>query len=158
MTATRTSAVLRRARRLVTFGLMLALLSVVVPDAGHPDARFALVKVDGVHGVDASDKTVWILALGSDARPGQAVLGSRADAIQLVGVNAESHRGVTIGIPRDSYVDIPGHGRNKLNAAMVYGGPQAMADAVAGLVGIRPDYVFVTSFRGLPIFGIRGLR
>jgi LCP family protein required for cell wall assembly len=67
---------------------------------------------------------------------------------------------VTIGIPRDSYVDIPGHGRDKINAAMVYGGPQASADAVAGLMGIRPDYVMVTSFRGLirMVSGIHGIR
>ena len=54
-----------------------------------------------------------------------------------------------IGIPRDSYVDIPGHGRDKINASMVYGGPQLMAQAVANMVGLRPDYVFTTSFWGM---------
>jgi anionic cell wall polymer biosynthesis LytR-Cps2A-Psr (LCP) family protein len=29
---------------------------------------------------------------------------------------------VLISIPRDSYVDIPGHGWNKINAALAYGG------------------------------------
>ena len=62
----------------------------LVPDAGQPEARFGLVKVDGVHGVDAADDVTWILALGSDARPGQPVLGSRSDAIQLVGINAKT--------------------------------------------------------------------
>ena len=92
---------------------------------------------------------MWILALGSDARPGQPVLRSRGDAIQLVGLNAETGHATIIGIPRDSYVDIPGHGSDKINAAMVYGGPQLMAQAVAGMVGLEPHYVFTTSFRGM---------
>ena len=53
-----------------------------------------------------------------------------------------------IGIPRDSYVDIRGHGRNKINASMFFGGPQLMADSVGRLVGVRPDYVFTTGFLG----------
>jgi LCP family protein required for cell wall assembly len=86
--------------------------------------------------------------LGSDARPGQPVLRSRADAIQLVGVNTRTGAGTVIGIPRDSYVDVPGHGRNKINSSMLYGGPQLMARSVQGMVGIRPDYVFTASFWG----------
>ncbi|MEP7092019.1 MAG: LCP family protein, partial [Nocardioidaceae bacterium] len=91
---------------------------------------------------------VWVLCLGSDARPGQGLLTERADAIQLVGLNLDTGAGTMIGIPRDSYVEIPGHGRNKINASMTYGGPQLMADSVAGLVGVRPDYVFTTGFLG----------
>ncbi len=151
---------LRRSRRLVVFGTLLALLAVIVPDSGREPARFALIKLNEVHGVDAADHTVWILALGSDARPGEAFLGSRSDAIQLVGINAKNHHAVTIGVPRDSYVDIPGHGRNKINAAMTVGGPQATAQAVTNLIGIRPDYVFVTSFKGMinMVGGINGIR
>jgi LCP family protein required for cell wall assembly len=156
----RRGLVLSKLRRWAVFVLLLGLLAVSVPEDVRPEAEFALVKVQGAEGVDAADDVVWILALGSDARPGQSVLRSRSDAVQLVGVNARTHHGVTIGIPRDSYVDIPGHGRDKINAAMVYGGPQASADAVAGLMGIRPDYVMVTSFPGLVrmVSGIHGIR
>ncbi len=150
---------LRAWRRLVTFTALLALLAVTVPDANHSEADYALVKLDGVHGLDATDHIVWILALGSDARPGEPFLGSRSDAIQLVGINVGTHHAVTIGVPRDSYVDIPGHGRDKINAAMVYGGPPATAAAVSGLLGISIDYVFVTSFPGLKrmVGGIHGV-
>lgn len=157
----RAAAVLaRRVWRWSVFAALLAGLAVVVPDAAQSPARFALMRVSAVHGVDAADSVVWILALGSDARPGQPILGSRSDAIQLVGIDARTHRAVTIGVPRDSYVDIPGAGRDKINAAMVYGGPRATAAAVAGLTGITPDYVFVTSFRGLisMVGGINGIR
>jgi LCP family protein required for cell wall assembly len=147
-------------RRLATFAALLAVLGLAVPDASRPEAQFALIKLDQVQGLDATDDVVWILALGSDARPGQPVLGSRSDAIQLVGINTKTHRGVTIGVPRDSWVPIAGAGMDKINAGMVYGGAQGMADAVSYLLGITPDYVFVTSFPGLihMVGGINGIR
>lgn len=150
----------RRTRRLATFALLLALLGLTVPDAGRSEAQFTLIKLDSVSGLDAADDVVWILALGSDARPGEPVLGSRTDAIQLVGINTQTHTGVTIGVPRDSYVEIPGVGSDKINAAMVYGGPEATAGAVAALTDITPDYVFVTSFKGLKrmVDGVGGVK
>ena len=145
---TRTSTVVKHARRFVVLGLLLAFVAVVVPDSGRQRFDASLMKVDGVTGIDTDPGVVWILALGSDARPGQSVLSSRADTIQLVGFNPHTGHATVIGIPRDSYVDIPGHGRNKINSSMVYGGPQLMAQSVANMVGIAPDYVFTTSFWG----------
>lgn len=139
---------LRRVRRLVPLVLVLALTALVVPPATVRDAPMSLVKVQSAENVDRHPDVVWVLMLGSDARPGQAVLRSRADAIQLVGINTRTRAGVAIGIPRDSYVPVPGYGRQKINSAMVFGGPQLMARAVGDMVGIRPDYVFTTSFPG----------
>lgn len=136
-------------KRTIGLALSLILLSLAVPDSSRLEAQYALVELGGVHGVDATDGVIWILALGSDARPGEPVLASRSDAIQLVGIDAATRSAVTIGVPRDSYVDIPGYGSDKINAAMTYGGPAATADAIAALTGITPDYVFVTSFPGL---------
>ena len=149
----------RRVRRTTALVAMLALVGLGVPDSEREATEYALIKVEGARGVDSADPVVWILALGSDARPGQPVLRSRSDAIQLVGINARTRSAVTIGIPRDSYVAIPGHGSDKINAAMVYGGPQATAATVASLTGIRPDYVVVTSFPGLVrmVNGVRGV-
>jgi len=144
----RMSAVARHARRFVVLGVLLALIAVVVPDAGRQRFDASLMKVEGVTGLDTDPGVVWILALGSDARPGQSVLGSRADTIQLVGFNSQTGHATVIGIPRDSYVNIPGHGRDKINASMVYGGPQLTTRSVAGMMGIAPDYVFTTSFWG----------
>jgi len=107
-----------------------------------------LVEVHTAQAVDHPRAVVWLLCLGSDARPGEALLHQRADAIQLVGLNLETGAGTMIGIPRDSYVRIPGHGRNKINASMTFGGPQMMAASVGRLVGVRPDYVFTTGFDG----------
>lgn len=139
---------LGRVRQLAVLAVVLALTAVVVPPATVRNAPTALVKVNPAKGVAHSPDVVWVLMLGSDARPGQSVTRSRADAIQLVGINIRTGAATAVGIPRDSYVDVPGHGRNKINAAMYYGGPQLMATAVGNMVGIRPDYVFTTSFTG----------
>lgn len=139
---------LLRLRRLVPLTVVLALTALVVPPAAVRNAPATLVKVENAHNVDVSRDVTWILLLGSDAREGQPVLRSRADAIQLVGINTRRRSAVAIGLPRDSYVNIPGHGRNKINASMVFGGPQLMARSVGDMVGIRPDYVFTTSFWG----------
>lgn len=135
-------------RRLVALGALLALTAALVPPATVRHTPMTLVKVHTADGVDHPRNVVWILCLGSDARPGQRVTGTRADAIQLVGLNLRTGAATDIGIPRDSYVSIPGHGRNKINAAMYFGGPRLMAGAVGSMVGIRPDYVFTTGFVG----------
>ncbi len=135
-------------RRVGILAAVLALTAVVVPQSAPRHSDASLVDVHTARAVDHPDTVVWILCLGSDARPGQQLTGTRADAIQLVGLNLKTGAGTMIGIPRDSYVEIAGHGRNKINASMMYGGPQLMADSVGRLVGVHPDYVFTTGFLG----------
>jgi LCP family protein required for cell wall assembly len=132
----------------VVLALVLALAALVMPPATVRHSDAALVRVRHAEAVDHPSTVVWILCLGSDARPGQSLLGQRADAIQLVGLNLRTGAGTMIGIPRDSYVEVPGHGRDKINSSMTYGGPQLMAKSVGNLVGVHPDYVFTTGFLG----------
>lgn len=138
----------RSARRLVVLAVVLALTALAVPPATVRDAPVSLVKLKGASAVDHEPHMLWILFLGSDARPGQSMTRSRADAIQLTGVNLRTGAATMIGVPRDAYVSIPGHGREKINAAMYFGGPQLMGRAVGDLVGVQPDYVFTTDFWG----------
>ncbi|GII65363.1 hypothetical protein Skr01_54480 [Sphaerisporangium krabiense] len=88
----------------------------------------------------------WLL-IGSDKRPGEA--GSqRADTIMVVHVPAARDRLTLIGIPRDSYVRIPGHGNNKINAAYAFGGPKLLIRTVEDLTKIRIDHFAALDFRG----------
>ncbi len=135
---------------MVMLAVVLAVAAVVVPDSAVKPTEVALVKLNRASGVDypeASKDVVWILAVGSDARPGEVMTRARGDALQLVGMNLKTGAATAIGIPRDSWVPIPGHGSEKINAALYFGGPQALGDAVGGLVGIQPDYVFVSRFK-----------
>ncbi|WP_067437167.1 LCP family protein [Nocardioides jensenii] len=140
---------MRRTIRKVAVAACLSLTLLLVPDSGVSPTDATLVKVQRAQAVDLSPDVIWILALGSDARPGQNVLRSRADAIQLVGINTDTGAATAIGVPRDSWVSIPGHGSNRINAALYFGGPQLMAEAVKGLTGVEADYVMVASFMGL---------
>jgi LCP family protein required for cell wall assembly len=139
---------LRTLRRVLVLGMVLALTAVVVPQASLRNTPVNLVKVSTAQAVDHSRNVVWILCLGSDARPGQRLVGERADAIQMVGLNLKTGAATDIGIPRDSWVNVAGHGMNKINASMYFGGPRLMARSVGHLVGVHPDYVFTTGFLG----------
>ena len=127
-------------------GLVLAVAAFVVPDSAVQPTDITLVRVRHAEGVDTPRDMVWILAVGSDARPGQDMRRSRGDALQLVGINTRTHAATAIGVPRDSWVPIAGHGSEKINAALYFGGPQLMGRAVGDLVGIQPDYVMVSRF------------
>jgi len=143
---TRSRRFARRGLRLLTVGLVLAVAALVVPDSAVKSTDLELVKVHQANGVDVSPHVVWILAVGSDARPGEDMTHSRGDALQLIGMDTRTHAAASIGIPRDSWVNIPGHGYNKINASLYFGGPQLLGQTVGNLVGIHPDYVFVTRF------------
>jgi LCP family protein required for cell wall assembly len=137
----------RRIIRTATIGLVLAIAALVVPDSAVKSTEVALVKVDQANGVDLTPDVVWILAVGTDARPGEDMTHVRGDALQLVGMDTRTGAATAIGVPRDSWVDIAGHGYDKINASLYYGGPQLLGRTVGDLIGIQPDYVFLTRFK-----------
>lgn len=145
--------------RTVVLGLVLAVTALVVPDSTPAPTTLTLVKVDRAEGVDVDPDVVWILAAGVDTRPREDPLRSRADALQLVGIDTRTGAATAIGIPRDSWVPIPGHGSNRVNAALYFGGPQLLGRTVGDLMGVRPDYVMLATFSGLAelISGIGGI-
>src|SRR5690625_7152865 len=49
---------------------------------------------------------------------------------------------------RDSWVEIPGHGHAKINAAMAYGGVPLIVQTVEGLIDQRIDHIAVADFNG----------
>jgi LCP family protein required for cell wall assembly len=132
--------------RVAVLGVLLLLTGMLVPNSTVASTEAALVKFEHSRGVDLNPDLIWILAVGSDARPGENMLRVRGDALQLVGIHTRTGAATSIGIPRDSYVSIPGHGSDRINAALYYGGPQLLGEAVGDLIGIEPDYVFVTRF------------
>ena len=137
--------------------LAMAMLVASVGGAPGGPARAEaapLFQVGRAHGAEhlptlGGSRPIFVLALGSDARPGEAISRSRADAIQLIGINPRRRAASVLGFPRDSWVPIPGFGSGKINSAMVYGGPELMVRTVEALTGIRIDYYLLTSFGGL---------
>src|SRR5207249_5181013 len=109
--------------------------------AAHPNDARNLPTLTGT-------KPMFILSLGSDARPGQPPEAERSDSIHIIGINPAKHRASILGFPRDSWVSIPGHGTNKINAALVEGGPLLTVQTIEQLTGIHIDYYLLTSFSG----------
>jgi polyisoprenyl-teichoic acid--peptidoglycan teichoic acid transferase len=144
------TSALRRGFRLVALGVVLAVATLTVPDSDVAPTEIALVKYQK-ESIDIGQDVIWILGVGSDARPHERLLEAHADALQLVGINTRTGAATSIGIPRDSWVNIPGHGPNRINAALALGGPRLQGRVVARLTGIEPDYVLVTGFPGFRI-------
>ena len=102
--------------------------------------------------------TNWLIT-GSDSRAGlsraerdalhvgsdQGTLNS--DSIMLLHLGGG--RPVLISIPRDSYVEIPGHGWNKMNAALAYGGANLLIQTVENATGLKIDHYMGIGFGGL---------
>ena len=92
------------------------------------------------------------LLVGSDSReatPDGEAPGGRSDAIMLARVTADRSHAQVISIPRDSWVDIPGHGMNKINASYALGGPALLIQTVEQLTGVRIDHFAAIDFEGL---------
>jgi LCP family protein required for cell wall assembly len=92
---------------------------------------------------------LFILVAGSDARPREDIRRTRADSLHLLAVNPTTLEGTVLGFPRDSWVDIPGHGAGKINTALQLGGPDLLAETVRHLTGLPVHYYVLTSFPGL---------
>lgn len=97
--------------------------------------------------VDRSGGLQFVLVLGSDARSGNPT-NARADSIHVLALDPRALRGTIVGIPRDSYVDIPGFGRRKINDTLVLGGPELAVRTVRQLTGMPIEYYLLTAFEG----------
>jgi LCP family protein required for cell wall assembly len=96
-----------------------------------------------------------ILLLGSDARPeGTQEPGanpdgpSRADTMMLWRIGGGAN--ARLSIPRDTIVDIPGHGQQKINAAYAFGGTALAIETVSDYLGMPINHVMEVDFEHFP--------
>ncbi len=156
----------RRLRRaLVALGAsVVVLLLLVAGGAWYLTNRYAgnLDRVDAFEGLDESQRPapatsaaggapLTFLVVGSDTRadvPEGEDPDGRSDVMMLVRVAADRQRAQVVSLPRDTWVDIPGHGPAKLNAAYAYGGPGLLVQTVEQLTGVRIDHYSAIDFQG----------
>ena len=94
--------------------------------------------------------SVNILILGDDSaldRPGGRVSG-RTDIIIIFHFNLNTGEGTIVTIPRDTWVNIPGHGEGKINGAHAIGGNELTVKTVEELSGLEIDNYIITDFDG----------
>lgn len=74
--------------------------------------------------------------------------GQRSDSMMLVRLNHDRDQLTVVGIPRDLWVDIPGQGPDKINAAYAHGGPQLAVRTVESVTDVRVDHYVEVDFNG----------
>src|SRR5438105_15571526 len=94
-----------------------------------------------------------VLLLGSDSRDPDFAAAkntdkSRSDTIILMHIQADHKHAYLISIPRDLYVPIPGHDRDKVNAAFAYGGLPLVIQTIEGFTGVHLDHLAVFDCAG----------
>jgi polyisoprenyl-teichoic acid--peptidoglycan teichoic acid transferase len=89
------------------------------------------------------------LLLGSDEGPNRSAnpLVGRADGFQLLFVSGDRQHATFVSIPRDSYIQVTGRGRTRINACLV-SGPENCVATVEQEFGIEVDHYLLTSMRG----------
>lgn len=103
----------------------------------------------------ASGDDLTFLIVGSDSREGLNDLtnfgsagGARGDVIMLVQVDAGQSSAQILSIPRDLWVEIPGHGENRINAAYAFGGPPLMVETIRESLGVEVNHYVEVDFVG----------
>ncbi|HEX4775268.1 MAG TPA: LCP family protein [Acidimicrobiia bacterium] len=118
---------------------------------------FSVEKVGQAHYNGEPTQPFFFLIVGNDSRGGPG--NARGDALHLVGVNPALHKATILDIPRDTGAQIPGHGTDKINAALSEGGLRLQAETVGKLVGVNVPYAVTTDFDGFMalIDGVGGI-
>jgi LCP family protein required for cell wall assembly len=155
----------RRARRQRVLLVTCALISgLVLAVSGGAWALAGYVN-HGVGRVDAGTAgtppsgPLNILVAGVDQRTGLSpaqeaalhvghVISANSDTMMLVHVNGSHTKVTVVSLPRDSWVDIPGHGMNKINAAYGLGGARLMVQTVEQATGVTINNYVQVNFLG----------
>lgn len=160
----------RRARRIVLWTLVAVLL-LGGGGAGYVYWR-AERAADSIHRIPhalpklpkkeqpAASKGLTFLLIGLDTRSEVPTTGgeakapswrygaSRSDTMMLLHLSADRRNASVVSLARDTWVQVPGHGKAKLNAAYSWGGPALAVRTVQQLTGVRVDHLAVIDWDG----------
>ena len=152
-----------RPRRILAIIALVVVVVLVLSGVGYFYLNSKLTRVNAL--VDYANRPAasagqnWLIT-GSDSRQGLSrkqerqlatgvgIGGHRSDTVLLLHIPS-SGPAVLVSLPRDSYVNIPGFGMNKLNAAYAFGGPKLLAKTVQDATGLRVDHYMGIGFGGL---------
>lgn len=150
----RKSAKRKRMRRVLLF-VFICIIAVVVYAItqyyqGLSEAKEGPYKDDGAtfdpfHGSEPEFGEINVLMLGSDTRGEERGL---SDTIMIAHYNQDTHDIRLASIMRDTYVEIPGYGMQKINAAFAFGGPELLRQTIQQNFDINLNYYAVVDFEG----------
>ena len=146
----------KRKRRKIIKRLFTLTLLVIIAAAGYTyfEYKKGLSESDGdfkedgqfeFNGEGSDLDEVNILVLGIDSRGEDH---SRSDSMMVVHYNKKQKQPKLISIMRDSYVDIPGYDKQKVNAAYAYGGPELVRKTLKDSFDLDINYYAIIDFKG----------
>ena len=118
----------------VAVGAAAALYMNSISDSMKMDSQ-QQSELDTVLSESTVQEPYYVLLLGSDARANDTA--SRSDTIILARIDANVGKATLVSIPRDTKVEIEGHGTQKINAAYAFGGPAGAVEAVENMSGVE---------------------
>ncbi|MBM3256184.1 MAG: LytR family transcriptional regulator [Candidatus Moranbacteria bacterium] len=108
---------------------------------------------DDLKGVSEGRTNLLLLGMRGSNMPGGSML---ADTIMIVSIKPNENKVAMVSIPRDLYVEIPGHGTRKINAANSLGegagrgkGMELMQQVVQNITGLPIHYVATANFQAM---------
>lgn len=145
----------RKGRIFVTILVALLILVGVVAVIGYFQYQSSLKEAQNesklkdykFNGAKAVGDEINVLLIGSDSRGEDQ---GRSDSLMIAHYNTKTNTPKLVSIMRDTYVDIPGHGKNKINAAYSYGGPELVRQTIKENFGVDVQYYVVANFEGFP--------
>ncbi|MGP8000210.1 MAG: LCP family protein [Streptosporangiaceae bacterium] len=155
----------RRARHRRAYLVVCAAMSAVVLFVSGAAWGFTSYINDSIGRVNAgtagtpSSGPLNVLLAGVDVRSGltrhqQLALhvgdsvSSNSDTLMLIHVSGDRDHVTVVSLPRDSWVNIPGHGMNKINAAYGLGGPKLVVQTVEQVTGLTVNDFIQVNFLG----------
>ncbi|MCJ2148512.1 LCP family protein [Bacillus paralicheniformis] len=146
----------KRKRRKIIKRLFTLMLLVLIAAAGYTyfEYKKGLSESDGdfkedgqfeFNGEGSDLDEVNILVLGIDSRGEDH---SRSDSMMVIHYNKKQKQPKLISIMRDSYVDIPGYDKQKVNAAYAYGGPELVRKTLKESFDLDINYYAIIDFKG----------
>jgi LCP family protein required for cell wall assembly len=152
----------RRTILLILAALVVGWVAFMIWVPFHAWAGVERINTDPAGNRPTASKGHDYVLVGSDSREGltkaqqkqlhtgstKVSEGKRTDSIILVHVPSGGGKPAMISLPRDSYVPIPGHGKNKINAAYTLGGPKLLVETVEQVTDLRMDGYVEIGFGG----------
>ncbi|PIC77862.1 transcriptional regulator [Sporosarcina sp. P19] len=101
---------------------------------------------DDFEGGESQFGEINVLLIGDDARGDEDE--TRSDALMIGHYDQTTNKVKLISLMRDTYVDIPGHGMEKINAAYALGGPELVRQTIKHNFDVDVQYYAIVNFEG----------
>ncbi|AMX00130.1 LCP family protein [Rummeliibacillus stabekisii] len=150
---------MKRSKRKVFRNLFLIFIIIIIAVGTYWSFQYKSGLASADKGLTKEEKTTFkpfeganthigkinVLLIGSDSRGEEH---SRSDTLMIAHYDQKTNNVKLVSIMRDTYVDIPKHGMQKINSAYAFGGPELLRETIKQNFDIEANYYAVVDFKG----------